>query len=307
MIKMNNLYFTLIIFLISALLYNCKTLVTEESQSVEIPEDVELVKIPAGTYSSGENGVNKYIEYDYMMMKYPVTNSQYINYLIEATSLDLITIDSLGVFGYYPGDSFWPPGIYQFVDFSIKHNRIGFYSPDIYFTFYRYVENRKESYDNHPVTHITWFGANAYAKFYGMRLPNAAEWEKAARANSGNKYPWGNRLSPNYANYKDSGDAYDNDTTPVGYYNGDGNTNNNGSPYGIYDMAGNVWEWTSSWWRNSSGKVIKGGSWDSSLNNTDSGSLLIYDLLTWFEPAVGYLPTNISREIGFRCVKDVVD
>ncbi len=294
-------------FLIIILFIGCKTItIDDKTVSLEIPNEIELIKIPAGAYTAGERNIEKFIYYDYEIMKYPVTNVQFITFLKIADSLDLITIDSLGVFGHYPGDLFWPPGIYQFIDFSDKNSRNGFYSPDIYITKWRYVENRREYYNNHPVTHVTWFGANAFAKFYGMRLPTSAEWEKAARANSGNKYPWGNSLSQNYANHKDSGDVYDNDTTPIGYYNGAGNTNNSYSPYGVYDMAGNVWEWTSSWWRDSSGKVIKGGSWDSSKSSSlDTNEIYVYDMLTWFEPAVGYLPENVSREIGFRCVKDI--
>lgn len=300
---------TLILFIvISVSLYSCKTIILEDEQvTADVPIDIELIKIPAGIYISGEEKIEKYIDYDYSLMKFPVTNLQYKNFLIASNSLDIITIDSLGVFGHYPGDSFWSPGKYKFIDFSYKNSRTGFYSPDYYFVRWRWVGPIKESYDTHPVTHVTWFGAYAYAKFYGMRLPTAAEWEKAARANIGNKYHWGNTLSPNYVNYKNSGDAYDNDTTPVGYYNGDGNTNNSCSPYGIYDMSGNVWEWTSSWWHNSSGKVIKGGSWYSSLTHTNSGGLLLWELMTFYEPAVGYLPTNISREIGFRCAKDISD
>ena len=299
---------SILFFTISVFLFSCKTITVDGEQAMaNIPEDIELIKIPAGNYTSGENKTEQYIDYDYLMMKFPVTNSQYINYLIDANSLGLITIDSLGVFGYYDGDNYWPPGSYQFVDFRAKYSRNGFYEPNNYFTKWRWVENRKEGYDNHPVTHVTWFGANAFAKFYGMRLPAADEWEKAARSNSKNRYPWGDILSPAYANYKDSGDAYDNDTTPVGYYNGNNNTQNSYSPYGIYDLAGNVWEWTLSWWRNSSGKIIKGGSWDSSLTNTNSSVLLLWELQVWYEPAVGYLPNNISYEIGFRCVKDIED
>ena len=304
---MNKIYILILLIFLSLSLFYCKIITIEEEQAMaNIPDDIVLMTVPAGIYTSGEEKIEYKIDYDYLIMKFPVTNSQYINYLKEAVSLDLITIDSLGAYGTYGGDQFWPPGTYQFVDFSDKNSRNGFYSPDIYFTKWRYVENRKESYDNHPVTHLTWFGAVAYAKFYGMRLPTAQEWEKAARANSGNEYPWGDIISPYFANYKDSGDIYDNDTTPIGLFNGDYNTSNSESPYGMYDMSGNVWEWTYSWWRDSSGKVIKGGSFNSSATiSIDSEVPFAYDLMTWFEPAIGYLPTNISREIGFRCVKDI--
>jgi len=288
------------------LLISCKTINIDDNQAAKsIPEDIELIRIPAGAYLSGEYGIENYIEYDYKIMKYPVTNAQYIEYLKEASDVSGITITSQSVTGYYQGDKFLPPGIYIFNDFSDTDSRIGFNPPNEFVIKWNYFEGQKEGYDNHPITEVTWFGANAFAKFYGMRLPTLEEWEKAARANTKNNYPWGNVLSPFYANYRDSGDKYDNGTTPVGYYNGSGNTNNSYSPYGIYDMAGNVWEWTSSWWRDSSGKTIKGGSWNSvTILGIDTVGF-VYDLLTWTEPAIGYLQTNSSREIGFRCVKDI--
>jgi len=293
--------------IIGLLLLGCKTIILDaEHVIVDIPEDIELIKIPAGAYSSGEHGAEKYIEYDYMIMKYPVTNAQYIEYLKEANLTEYITISSQSVTGHYEGDKYWPTSINELVDFDDPDSRIGFNPPDEFVIKWNWFDGLKEGYDNHPVTEVTWFGANAFAKYYGMRLPTKEEWEKAARANSKNNYPWGNTLSPFYANYKDSGDKYDNDTTPVGYYNGSDNTINSYSPYGIYDMAGNVWEWTSSWWRDSSGKTIKGGSWDSLVRpGIDTDKIYVYDLLTWFEPEVGYLPTNSSSEIGFRCIKDI--
>jgi len=294
------MYSSIRLIVISVCLFSCKTITLDDKQvTADIPEDIELIRIPAGAYSSGKSGLEKFIEHDYLMMKYPVTNAQYIEYLKDASENGDIIITSPGVSEHYSGDKNWPAGIYKFVDFYYPNPRIGFNPPDEFVIKWRWVDGQKEGYNNHPVVGVTWFGANAFAKYYGLRLPTKEEWEKAARANSRTNYPWGNTLSASYANFKDSGDAYDNDTTPIGYYNGDGNTNNNCSPYGIYDMAGNVWEWTSSWWRDSSGKVIKGGSWES--YNSSS------DLLTWFEPEIGYLPTNISHEIGFRCVKDISD
>ncbi|MCK4903381.1 MAG: SUMF1/EgtB/PvdO family nonheme iron enzyme [Candidatus Marinimicrobia bacterium] len=297
----------IILIVISVSLFSCKTITLDDEQVIaDIPEGLELVKIPAGAYSAGETAKIKFLDYDYLIMKYPVTNLQYIEYLKEASKNGDIIITSQCVTGYYKGDKNWPASINEFVDFDDPDSRIGFNPPDEFVIKWNWFGGRKEGYDNHPVTEVTWFGATAFAEYYGMRLPTKEEWEKAARANSKNDYPWGNTLSPSYANYKDSGDEYDNGTTPVGYYNGLGNTNNSYSPYGIYDMAGNVWEWTSSWWRDSSGKVIKGGSWNSlKRSGIDTDEIYVYDLLIWFELFIGYLPTNSSREIGFRCIKDI--
>ena len=85
---------------------------------------------------------------------------------------------------------------------------------------------------NHPVVHVNWYAAMAYAKWAGKRLPTEAEWEYAARGGLvGKKYPWGDDIDSSKANY----DLKVSDTTRVGKYPPNG--------YGLYDMAGNVWEW----------------------------------------------------------------
>ena len=94
----------------------------------------------------------------------------------------------------------------------------------------------------HPVVNINWFQAGEYCEWLGGRLPTEAEWEKAARGTDGRIYPWGATPDPNRANYLNSGDPFDNGTAPVAYYR-EGNRDGR-SPYGVLDMAGNVWEWT---------------------------------------------------------------
>ena len=92
---------------------------------------------------------------------------------------------------------------------------------------------------NHPVTDVDWAQANRYAEWAGGRLPTEAEWEKAARGTDARVYPWGNaEPSVTYANCCN----YKNATAPVGNYV------LGASPYGVLDMAGNVWEWTADWY-----------------------------------------------------------
>ncbi len=90
----------------------------------------------------------------------------------------------------------------------------------------------KAGYADHPVVHVSWYGAMAYAAWVGKRLPTEAEWEYAARGGlAGKEYPWDDTIDSTRANYNDNVGS----TTAVGSYDANG--------YGLYDMAGNVWEW----------------------------------------------------------------
>jgi len=149
-------------------------------------------------------------------------------------------------------------------------------------------------FDDHPVS-CSWFRANAYAEYYGWKLPSEQEWEKAARGMTGYEYPWSDDISGDRVNYRDSGDPWDNGTTPVGYYNDENGTTDSPSPYGCYDMCGNVYDWTDSWYSLYASRVLRGGSWSSYSSD-------VY-LRSWFRYV--YFPAGTSSNIGFRCARTV--
>ncbi|MGQ0696275.1 MAG: formylglycine-generating enzyme family protein [Nitrospiraceae bacterium] len=138
-----------------------------------------------------------------------------------------------------------------------------------------------------PVVRVAWIEAEAYCRYYGQRLPSEQEWEKAARGTDGRKYPWGNdEPTRRHANFNNCCDFWNYDALfNVGSFE-DGR-----SPYGIYDLAGNVYEWTSSDHHGRT-KVVRGGAWMNAASSLQSS------VRGW------HFPGDSSDHDGFRCVQD---
>ena len=249
-----------------------------------------MVYVPAGTFSMGvpanqaDDNLGHLVYLDaYYIQRDEVTNEQYATFLNEAFALgrNRVEFGAVIVNGIEALDC---------TDAQVRWTGERFE-----------VESGKRS---HPMIEVTWFGAQAYAEYYGMRLPTEAEWEKAARGTDQRKFPWGNSeptsLHGNINNVIG-------ETTPVGFFSPVGD-----SPYGCTDMAGNVAEWCEDWYsldayslpdahQNPRGpqtgehRVARGGS---------------FYLPSHFAECAHRFhdrPDHKCTPYGFRCVKDISD
>lgn len=136
-------------------------------------------------------------------------------------------------------------------------------------------------YENHPVTGVTWKGADAFAKYYKKSLPCAEQWIKAFGENN---YPYGDSFDGNKCNTFESNRM---DTTPVDRYSDGVNLK------GVFDMSGNVWEWCVDKGEEKNHRIIKGGSWANRKEDAQRTNEASF-------------PENRGMaNIGFRCVSRV--
>jgi len=232
---------------------------------------IEFVTIPAGSFQMGdvenvgepdEKPVHFVTLDSYDISAYEITFTQYISYLNNAMESGDITVRSSGVFG--------KTGKYSGMQYA-----------DIWEIFISGAENEesgrtgslvvKSDMMNRPVTNITWFGAKAFAEYYGFDLPTEAEWECASRG--GNQYKYGTddgTIGLRKATYSHSVYKLHSHPTDVGCYAP--------NPFGLYDMCGNVLEWCNDMYDSEyysrspqinpgggrgSSRVIRGGCWSS--------------------------------------------
>jgi len=271
----------------------------------------EFVYIPAGSFEMGDHHdgtsdalpVHAVTLDSFYMSKYEITNQQYCDYLNSVYPAQIKVVDGV----VYAADDSSTNFPYCDTRSEDLDSQIDFSDPN----FSVNIKGGITDMSNHPMVLVSWYGAAAYCNWKsqqeglescynlstwqcdfskdGFRLATEAEWEYAARGGEHSpyyRYPWGDSIDGSMANYWLSVDPYETGsqpwTSPVGYYDGGqapaGADMANG--YGLYDTAGDVWEWCNDWYdpgyysssptNNPTGptsgdyRVLRGGGWKNS-------------------------------------------
>ena len=242
-------------------------------------DGMDMVFIPSGEFSMGED-----VHFDEQPI-HPV--------YLDAFWIDRTEITNNMIIQYFNAEGFIPDEI--FPDEYARDQM--YYSAHVYWNEEIWVV--EQGYGGFPATQVTWYAAKAYCEWVDRRLPTEAEWEKAARGLDSRFYPWGDEEPTcDLAN----GVECHQETIHVG------SKKDGESPYGIYNMAGNVWEWIADWYGNNyyqvspyenptgpsigEYRVLRGGSWRS--------------MDKYLKTTYRYRenPNEFNSDIGFRCAMD---
>ncbi|MHC4640946.1 MAG: formylglycine-generating enzyme family protein [Planctomycetota bacterium] len=263
--------------------YNDLAVMAAQWMTEGIPEDPNVM---AWVYID-DPGVSGHEGFTGYMSKYETTNAQYCEFLNAAlASGDIIVGEDNKVYGAEgsnSGEDF--AGELYFITSEAGTGSQIIYSDDIFSV----VNRDSNDMIDHPVVEVSWYGATAFCNYYVYRLPTVWEWRAVADYDGSYKYGCGTSIDQNLANYWDNGHANPLNlsskpyTSPVGYYPCYG--------YGMCDMAGNVWELTSSC--NSSdcfdgSYIFLGGAWN------------YYDYCCLISDRYSFLPDSTSYCHGFR-------
>ncbi len=236
-------------------------------------------------------GVPGHEGFDGPMSKYETTNIQYCEYLNDALNDGMITVHNGAV--YDSGDTSYSKPYFE-THVASSYSQIT-YSAGAFTV----IARDGYSMVNHPVVEVSWYGANAFCDYYGFRLPTEWEWQAVADYDGTYNYGCGISIDHKEANY-------DNDnplalssrphTTPANQYSSHG--------YGMYDMAGNVAEWTDSLHASLENRYIhRGGSWFSSSNHCRA-SFQDWNPIHETSPAIGF---RVCRSISEDPVEALLD
>ena len=304
---------TVVLFFLSLLFYGCNE--KTASTPVTVIEKEGMVWIPPGTFTMGSNAplarpdeapMHKVKLEGFWMDKTEVTNAQFTAF-VEATGY-VTTAEkapnwdelkkSLPEGTPKPHDSLLRAAslVFKPTEGPVNLNNYGNWWHWTNKANWRQPQGEGSSTkgkENHPVVHVSWDDAMAYAAWSGKRLPTEAEWEWAAKGgNDQNEYPWGSEQvleGAAKANSWEGDFPYRNTlrdqffyTAPVASFEP--------NAYGLYDMAGNVWEWCSDWYAYDYYKTLAGQEVVNPLGPQKS-----------FDPYQPYTPQRVMRGGSFLC------